>query len=131
MPDPSGGPGGAVSRLAAWIGRNAVTRTALVFVAGALVGGLLVWAPWGDEGERGRFDFDSTAVPGEYLYLDPERVISYLAQIRGGIASEETQTESTAETAAASAAGAVSGSLERRREAGVSRRTPICSGRCG
>ena len=83
------------------LGRSAIARAAAVFVAGALVGGFLVWAPWQDDGEGGRFDFGSTEVPGEYLYLDPERVVSYLAQIRGGIAESETQTESSSESATA------------------------------
>jgi hypothetical protein len=105
----------------AWLGRNAVAWTAVVFVAGALLGGLLIWAPWRDDSEQGRFDFSSTEVPGEYLYLDPERVVSYLAQIRGGIAETETQTESSSETASASAGTTLSAGVERRREAGVSR----------
>jgi hypothetical protein len=87
-----------------------------------LLGALVVWAPWGGDGDtKGRFDFQSTEVPGEYLYLDPERVVSYLAQIRGGIPGAETQTESTQETAGVSAGTAVAGRFERRREAGVSR----------
>ena len=104
----------------AWLG-STFARVGAAFVAGALVGGFLVWAPWQDDGEGGRFDFGSTEVPGEYLYLDPERVVSYLAQIRGGIAESETQTESSSESATASAGSAVSAGVERRREAGVSR----------
>jgi hypothetical protein len=96
-----------------------------VFVVGGLIGGLLIWAPWQEEPQSGRFEFSSTAVPAEYLYLDPERVVSYLAQIRGGISSEETQTESVSETetvrAEAAAAAAASAAVERRREVGVSR----------
>jgi len=110
-----------LSRFGAWLGGHPLAKSGLLFVAGAIVGGVLVWAPWQDDATRGRFDFDSTEVPGEYLYLDPERVVSYLAQIRGGIPGEETQTESSAETVDASAGAAVSGSFQRRREAGVSR----------
>jgi hypothetical protein len=104
----------------AWLG-NTIARVGIAFVAGALIGGFLVWAPWQDDGDQGRFDFSSTEVPGEYLYLDPERVVAYLAQIRGGIAETETQTESSSESATASAGSAVSAGVERRREAGVSR----------
>jgi hypothetical protein len=121
MADAASPPTGALARARAWLAAQPLARAALVFVAGAVVGGIIVWAPWSGGGERSRFDFSSTAVPGEYLYLDPERVVAYLAQIRGGIPGAETQTESTSETLDASAGSAVSGSLQRRREAGVSR----------
>lgn len=114
-------PKGWLSGVGVWLGRRAPAKSVLVFVAGAVVGGVLVWAPWQGDPTRGRFDFESTEAPGEYLYLDPERVVSYLAQIRGGIPGAETQTESRAETVEASAGTAVSGSLKRLREAGVSR----------
>jgi hypothetical protein len=121
VPDAPPARPGPLARIGGWLGRHALARTALVFVAGAVVGGILVWAPWQGDDRKGRFDFESTAVPGEYLYLDPERVVSYLAQIRGGVPGEETQTESTSEQVDASAGAAVSGSFQRRREAGVSR----------
>lgn len=44
-----------------------------------------------------------------------------MAQIRGGISTEETQTETVTETATARAEAAVAAALERRRELGVSR----------
>ena len=111
-----------IAAVRGWLGRHALARAGLVFVAGALLGGLLVWAPWsGDGPAHGRFDFESTAVPGEYMYLDPERVVAYLAQIRGGIPGAETQTETLEESVGASAGTAVSGTFQRRREAGVSR----------
>jgi hypothetical protein len=109
------------SGVEAWIGRHAVASLAVVFAAGALLGGLLIWAPWRDDDQPGRFEFSSTEVPGEYLYLDPERVVSYLAQIRGGFSDKETQTESESVSESASAEAAVSAGIERRREAGVSR----------
>jgi hypothetical protein len=107
--------------VAAWVSRHAIASISVVFVAGALLGGLLIWAPWRDDDPPGRFAFRSTEVPGEYLYLDPERVVSYLAQIRGGFSDEETQTESESVSEAASADAAISANVERRRETGVSR----------
>ncbi len=121
MADASDSEGGGKAGLGAWVGRHAVASIAVVFAAGALLGGFLIWAPWRDDDQPGRFEFSSTEVPGEYLYLDPERVVSYLAQIRGGFSSEETQTESESVSEAASAEAAVSARIERRRETGVSR----------
>lgn len=92
----------------------------LAFLAGGLIVGVWLEKPWSDPTPDSRFDFKSTDVPGEFLYLDPERVISYLAQIRGGVAGPETRTSQVEDSAGLSLPSG-GGQFQRRSEAGVSR----------
>lgn len=82
------GEGDASGRRVGW--RTVVAAFLAGAAAAALIAGAVVLIR-GDTGDD-RLTFSSTEIPGEYLYLDRERVLSYLAQIQGGEVGAETRS---------------------------------------
>jgi hypothetical protein len=94
---------------------NAVSAKALGIAASVLgvlaVGAFGGWLVFGEHGDETK-----VVPPGEYLYLDNERVDAYLGQIEGGLSPTEERTRTTTRKAETSLKAAdvasVGGSLQ-------------------